>query len=69
MTKAKRGGYYWKQDLAQVRASNREIRGLVRRILDGNPGPQERAVLLTRIALATGASDDAIRDLERIGKG
>ena len=68
MPKAKPGGYHWKQDIIQAQNANKRIRKIIRRILDDRPGPQEMAALLTRIALATGESDEAIRDLEKIAE-
>lgn len=66
MPKAKVSGYHWRQDIARVRNANRAIRRAVKRILEDRPGPMETAALLTRIALATGESDEAIRDMEKI---
>lgn len=66
MPKAKVSGYHWRQDITRVRNANRAIRRAVKRILEDRPGPMETAALLTRIALATGESDEAIRDMEKI---
>lgn len=68
MPSAKPYGYHWRQDIAKARNANRAIRRAVKRILEERPGPMETAALLTRIALATGESDDAIRELEKIAE-
>ena len=67
MPKAKPGGYVWKNETRRIEIANTAIRRAVRRILEERPGPQTLAVLLARISLATGESDEAIRELKRIG--
>ena len=68
MPKAKPGGYHWKQELASIQLANRAIRQLVRKLMSEPRGSQAYQGLLTRIALETGASDDAVDELRKIGE-
>lgn len=68
MPKAKIGGYHWQQELVSIQNANRSIRQLLRRLMAERPGTQAFNALLTRIALETGTSDDALNELRKISE-
>ena len=67
MPKAKAGVSHWRQELVSIQHANRMIRQLVRKLLSEQIGSQSYHNLLTKIALETGTSDDAVNELRRIG--
>jgi len=68
VTKRKLGGYAFNYEITRARQACRGIRRSLKRIIDEKPGPQASAVLLTRAALSLGDIEEAIAELERIGK-
>ena len=54
-------------ELARIRISHETFRRCLTQLVD-DPGPQTRQVLIARMALALNDSQDALGNLERIGK-
>ncbi len=67
-TAPKPGGYNYRQQIARARSANTRAREYVRRILEEKPGPQLTALYLAGLAVALGDNDNAIVQLEHIGK-
>jgi len=67
-TAPKPGGYNYRQQLNRARQANTRARDYVRRLLEERPGPQLAALYLAGLAVALGDNDNAILELEQIGK-
>ena len=68
MAKAKPNGYHWNQEITRARNANQEIRQILTRIIETEPGPNTLNLLITRLALAVGENDHAINEIDRISK-
>jgi hypothetical protein len=62
------GGYVWRQEVATIRSSVREARGLLGRLLDERPGPALAALYLAQIGVALLRVLEAAEALERVGE-
>jgi len=69
MTRAQVGKTRWKQALNQADRANRAIRCEVRKVIERRGGWAELAPAMAKVLLAVAESDEALRELERIGKG
>ena len=67
-TPAQIGKPKYKDAIRRARENNQKIREALRRLLDENPGPQTQAVLLTRIAVASGNNEAIFSELDDFGK-
>ncbi len=54
--------------LRRGRQSTKTVREALRRIVEDAPGPQTVAMLVTRIAIATGNIEAVLSELDEIGR-
>lgn len=62
------GRNIYRDVLVRGREHTAVIRNALKRLVDENPGPQTQALLVTRIAIATGSLEAVFSELDEIGK-
>ncbi len=67
-TPAQIGKNQYRELIRRARENNQTIREALRRLSQDNPGPQTQAVLITRIAVATGSNEAIFSELDEIGR-
>lgn len=67
-TTADVGRNTYNQVLTEGRQANLAAREALRRIIDEAPGPQTTAMLIAKAAIHLGKSDEALTELEKIGR-
>lgn len=67
-TPAQIGKNQYRELIRRARENNQTIREALRRLSQDNPGPQTQAVLITRIAVATGSNEAIFAELDEIGR-
>jgi len=68
MTRAKRGGYNWRAELARAARETTKARRNIQRIVDERPGSTTTAMLLLKATLALGESAEALQKLKDIAE-
>lgn len=67
-TPAQIGKNQYREAIRKGRENNQKIREALRRLFEDNPGPQTQAMLITRIAVATGNNEALFAELDEIGR-
>lgn len=66
MTKRALGGYAWNELVTKGHTSTAQAREALRRLLEDEPGPQTRAMLIARAALRLGEIDAVFNEIEKV---
>lgn len=66
MTQRKLTGYTARAELQRASRSNASAQQNLRRLLNEQPGPQQQAILLARIAASLGEQLEALTALQRV---
>lgn len=69
MTQKKIGGYQMKNDLARAMNANRIAQEALRRLLNDEPGPQTRTILLARALSSLSENLDALISIKDVVGG
>jgi hypothetical protein len=67
-TTADVGRTAYNETLSRGRSANLIAREALRRIIDETPGPQTTAMLIARAAVYLGKIDEALTELEQLGR-
>lgn len=67
-TKPQLGRTLYLDALRRGREQTKIIRHSLRRLLEENPGPQTQAMLITKIALASGSIEAVFTELDEFGR-
>lgn len=67
-TKPQLGRNIYQDAIFRAKDSLKNVRGNLKRIVNESPGPQTLAMLITKIALEIGNAEEAVRELEEIGR-
>ncbi len=66
MTARKLGGYAWNEMLTKGHQSTAQAREALRRLLEDDPGPQTRAMLVAKIAVRLGEIEQVLSEIEQV---
>jgi hypothetical protein len=67
-TKPQIGRNIFNEQIVRGRHVSQEARDALRRLIDEDPGPQTRAMLIAKIALSVGQIEAVLNELDQIGR-